>query len=355
MNILQVIPNLRVAGAETMCENLSVELKNKGNNVTVVSLYSEETIISKRLKENSINVIFLDKKPGFDISIIRKIRRIIYQYEIEVVHAHLYASLYAMIAAIKSKVFKRFVTIHTIASNDNSKIGRLVNRFLFQKCNVTPIALTETIRDSIVKEYNVLPNKIPIIYNGIPINKYSPKKDYSLLDRFVICHVGRFSKVKNHELMIYTINEIKNKIPNIKLSFVGSGEQLELMKEKASGLGVLDIVSFEGLQADVKKYLEIADIFILPSEYEGMPMTLIEAMASGLPIIASNVGGIPDIVRPGIDGILIAPNIKELSDAIIELYSSKTLRESLGTSARKRSAYFSSEKMADDYLKVYNN
>jgi glycosyltransferase involved in cell wall biosynthesis len=353
MKIAQIIPNLRVGGAEIMCENLAKALIHNKHEVFIVSLYDDETIITKRLMSFGIKIYFLHKKSGPDFGLIRRLVSILKSEKPDVVHAHLYAASYAMIAAVLSGCKSRILTIHSLAHEDNSVLGRLFNRILFHYANVIPVALSTQVQKTIIDQYKLPKEKVPIIYNGIDLDKCFPKSNYDLIDDFSILHVGRFSPVKNHETILNAFSYIIERILNAKLILVGEGELLQKAKDYASSKGLDSYVSFEGQQEDVYSYYCNADIFILPSIYEGMPMSIIEAMGSGLPIIASNVGGIKDMIDDGIDGLLIDPTTENLISAIVDLYESKDKRISMGKKAYVKSKEYSSKTMAEKYLQLY--
>lgn len=198
MKIIQVIPLLDLAGAETMCENLTNSLLKLGHEVTVVSLYNYHSAITERMQRNGINIIYLNKKNGIDVSIIFKLIKIFKEYNPDVVHSHLYAGKYAHIAASICRIPCKIYTIHNIAEKEAGRLNRLFNRFLFKKCNVIPVSLSEEIRKSVMKEYNMESATTPVVFNGVPMDKCHKKKDYAGNNK--ILHVGRFATAKNHEV-----------------------------------------------------------------------------------------------------------------------------------------------------------
>ena len=113
------------------------------------------------------------------------------------------------------------------------------------------------------------------------------------------------------------------------------------------------MIEFSGLQSNVYPFLKEADCFILPSLYEGMPVTLVEAMGCGMPIIASSVGGVSDMIEDGVSGLLIQPTAVDLASAIKKLINDDIFREQIGMNARNRSKQFSAEQMYDGYDKIY--
>ena len=355
MKVIQVIPAFRLAGAEVMCENLCVALKNAGVDVIAVSLYSENTAITDRLDKKGVRIEYLDKKPGFDASVIMKLVHLFKIEKPDVVHTHIYASKYALPAAAIAGVKKKIHTVHSMAQKEQGSLGKKVNTFMYQHCGVVPVALSSEVKKSIGEVYGLQESIIPVVYNGIDLSKCIRKNDYESNDVFTIVHVGRFMKVKNHKTLIRAFAGFAEKKESVRLQLLGEGELLDEMKDYAEKLKVADKVEFLGLQSNVYPYLNKADVFCLPSEYEGVPMTLIEAMGTGLPIVASNVGGIPDMLVNGENALLVEPNYVAVEKAIEKLYNDVEFRIRLGNAAALRSEEFSAKVMASSYIKIYRS
>ena len=355
MKVIQVIPAFRLAGAEVMCENLCVALKNAGVDVIAVSLYSENTAITDRLDKKGVRIEYLDKKPGFDASVIIKLVHLFKKEKPDVVHTHIYASKYALPAAAIAGVKKKIHTVHSMAQKEQGSLGKKVNTFLYRHCGVVPVALSSEVKKSIGEVYGLQESIIPVVYNGIDLSKCIRKNDYEANGVFTIVHVGRFMKVKNHKTLIRAFARFAEKKESTRLQLLGEGELLDEMKDYAEKLKVADKVEFLGLQSNVYPYLNKADVFCLPSEYEGVPMTLIEAMGTGLPIVASNVGGIPDMLVNGENALLVEPNYIAVEKAIEELYNDVEFRIRLGNAAALRSEEFSAKVMASRYIKIYRS
>ena len=139
---------------------------------------------------------------------------------------------------------------------------------------------------------------------------------------------------------------------DVHIWFLGDGETQSRITQLVKEKHLEDNVSFEGVKA-VSEYLVNADIFILPSKYEGMPMSLIEAMGVGLPIVASDVGGIPNMIKNEEEGLLIEPTVEQLKKAICRLIDNKELRTKIGKGAYKKSSEYSAERMTESYFELY--
>ncbi len=352
MKIIQVIPTLGTGGAEIMCENLTYELIKMGHTVIVVSLFDEETTITQRLTENGVDIRYMGKKLGLDLSLFGKLKRLFKQEKPDAVHTHLYASKYAFVAAKRAKVKRVVHTLHSIAVQESPKSTRIVNGFFFKHGGVTPAALSKLVQNTIVEEYGLLPESVPVIHNGVSLTNCIAKTDYHIDDRFKILHIGRFVEVKNHVGMVNAFKRFHEKFPQSELHLVGDGNTKESIEQLVQQYGLSSAVIFHGAQKNVFGFLHEADIFTLPSLYEGMPMTLIEAMGTGVPIVATAVGGVPDMLDDQ-SAQLIPVDEAALSEAWENYYTNKELRVSHGICAKEKAQAFSSEMMAKEYYKLY--
>ena len=352
MKIVQVMPEFDLAGAETMCENLIYELLKLGHEVIVISMYDYNSAITERLEKAGVDVRYLGKKPGLDISMIYKFFCLFRRLHPDVIHTHRYCAQYAVPAAVIAGVKHRVHTVHNVAQKENSKYARRLNGYFFKHCHVIPVALSELIRKTIVEEYHIENGQIPVIFNGINKSKCKPKEDFSVNGKFKILHIGRFSEQKNHMGLIGAFKVFHNKYPESELWLIGDGEKKREIEQYVKVNNLINDVKFLGLQSNVYEHLREADIFALPSNYEGIPMTLIEAMGTALPIVATAVGGVPDMLDQN-SAQLVSVDEKEIAVAFEKYYLSEELRKLHGNSALKLVDCFSSEAMAKKYEKIY--
>lgn len=353
MKIIHILPSFDIGGAETMCEKLMYELVNLNCEVFAVSLYSKETDITRRLENNGIRIVYLDKKRGLDFSQIWKLYKLFRTEKPNVVHTHLYALKYVAIASIMAKINVRVHTIHSVAQKESEKVSRLLNRVLFKTGLVVPVSLSKAIQETVIEEYNIKEEKTPYIYNGMPIDEYIPKKDYSFGKKIKILHVGRFSPVKNHKRLVETFEIVHKKYPMSQLLLAGGGELENEIKLLVKEKGLESAVEFKGVVSDIGKLMETVDIFCLTSEYEGISMAVIEAMASALPIVSTGVGGINDMIESGESGILCKCDAQEIAKELIKMIEDEHLRQRMGQAALLKSKDFSAEKTAKEYLRLY--
>lgn len=353
MKILQVIPYFCFGGAETMCENLTYALIKQGHAVTVVSLFGERTPISQRMERAGVKLIYLDKKLGLDLSMVAKLRKIMMQERPDAVHTHLDVIKYAVAAAKLAGIRRCVHTVHNVAQKEaEGRLQKIINGTYFRLGWSVPVALSPQVQQTILSFYGMKEEKVPVIYNGVELSRCLEKTDYENCNTLI--HVGRFNEQKNHQGLLRAFQIILKQYPQCVLKLVGDGELRQEMQQLAGELGIEEKVQFLGSQSNVYPYLQEADIFLLPSNYEGMPMTIIEAMGTGLPVVASRVGGVPDMITDRVSGMLTGREPEDVARVVLELMEDPALRKALGENAKLESKRFSAEYMAEEYSKVYS-
>lgn len=354
VRILQVMPEFGLAGAEIMCETLCYQLQASGKyNVVVVSLFDFHSPITERMEDRGIKILYLGKKQGLDLSVIQKLYRVMKDYRIDIVHTHRYVMQYTIPAAILARVKVRIHTVYNIASKEVEGYRKKLAYWFYKFNNVVPISISPLIQNTVVEQYHITKSQTPVVYNGSDLHRCLVKHDYVASKPFRIVHIGRFNPQKNHGAIIEAAEILKRDGIDIHINLIGGAGNEESRKLEVKQKDLTDMIEFSGLQSNVYPFLKEADCFILPSLYEGMPVTLVEAMGCGVPIIASSVGGIPDMIEDGVSGLLIHPIATDLASAIKKLIIDDVFREQIGKNARNRSKQFSAEQMYEGYDKIY--
>lgn len=351
---MQFMPQFGLAGAETMCENLTYELINQGHNVCVVSFYDYHSPITCRLEQKGVPLVYLYKKSGFDFGVIKKVRNAIKEFRPDILHTHLYILKYVALASVGLPIKGIVHTVHNIAQKENNAVDRFINRILFKKKNIVSVALSNEIRKTIHEVYKLPINNIPVVFNGVTLNAKYRKDDYSPGNKIQIINIGRYTNVKNQLTLIEAVKRLHANDYHIKLDIYGDGPLKAQINQKIRELNAEEYIHENGLTDNVTDKLINSDIFVLPSIYEGMPMTIIEAMAVGLPVVASNVGGIPDMIKDNKNGLLCGTDIDSIYYCILRLIKDNSLRETIGKNAVSQATTFSSKHMANSYFKIYS-
>lgn len=337
-----------------MVESLSYALLRQGCAVLVVVLQSGETFLTERMRKKGVDLRLLGKRPGLDLSVFSRLAAIMRDFQPDVVHSHLPILQYVVPAARKAHVGNLVHTVHNMAEKETrSNLKRMLSRRYYRNGSVVPVALNEVTKRSVEDVYGLDASQVAIVANGIDLEAYEPKRDYSLSDPTRICHIGRFEEQKNHAALVDAAAQLKADGFDAVFDLYGVGSLMEEIKDAVAKKGLEGEFSFHGLTDNVPDALGKADLFVFPSVYEGMPMVLAEAMAAGLPIVAAAVGGIPDMLKDGENALLCDADAASVVSAIERLLSEESLRKSLGMAARERAADFSSDSMARAYLDIY--
>lgn len=306
LNVVHFIHGLNMGGAETLVKNYALLLDKSKFNVTVLCYEHCDSPYEDILRQNDIKVIYVcDKMPlcqkrDAASRIINHyqrywlVRRELRNLDPDIVHFHLSLSDYVKFAALKKDV-RLFYTQHFDATDlerDNPKSVATI-KWLMNHYNVQLIALNDEMRSSMNRIFETC--NVKILNNGVDLsiftNNISQKEKRVQLNipqnAFVVTHVGRFDPIKNHKFLIEIFQKIKEKKPEAYLLMVGKGETEQQIEEKLKSAGLEDSYSILHDRTDVAEILQASDAAVFPSFSEGLPLTLIEMQAAGLPCVAS--------------------------------------------------------------------
>jgi glycosyltransferase involved in cell wall biosynthesis len=208
-----------------------------------------------------------------------------------------------------------------------------------------------------------LPREPRVIANGVEAltpgrrDRENLRRSLGLLPGQVLgLTVGRLERAKDHALLLRAFSSIAAEIPQLHLALVGAGSLESDLRAQAAGLGLRDRTTFAGYHDDVTDWLKAADFFVLSSAHEGLPLSLLEAMAHGLPVVATAVGGIPEVLQGSGAGLLVPPGDEgTLGRAMANLAREPELRRQMGSRAQERSGSFSLDGMIDRYCDLYES
>jgi N-acetyl-alpha-D-glucosaminyl L-malate synthase BshA len=202
---------------------------------------------------------------------------------------------------------------------------------------------------------------IHVIPNFVDSNAFSPNpcEDESIGIRkdLVIAHVSNFRPVKRVHDLVYAMAIIKKEVPDVSLMLIGDGPDRHSVEMLIKRLNLKSNIVLTGFRSDVAHLLRCSDVVVLCSETESAPLTLLEGMSCGLPVIATNVGGIPEIIQDGINGFLVpSKNPEAIAEKLLKLNANSELRKQLGTTARETVLKrYTADKVVDQYLKIFES
>ncbi len=337
---------------------------------SVIFCLTEKGELAKKIKNNRIKVYELHKKKGNDFLISIRLGKLLQLEQIDIIHSNNWSTFVESVLAklYARKNIKLMYTQHGMEMNDfESKAKRFFrNRlrqclfFFLDQC----IAVSLATKKFINKEWIVPEKDVRLIYNGVDFSELkvdSNKKNKLRLsfgikeNEIVIGSVGRLMKVKNYPLLIKAVSLLYQKNKKVKLLFVGNGPEKNHLNAIAEQMKLENNIIFAGQRDDVTELLSIMDIFVLPSISEGISLALLEAMAAGLPVIATSVGGNKEIIQDGINGLLVeSDNEKELFKAMQLIISEKKINEQIRKNGLLRvKSIFSLDRMVKDYQIIY--
>ncbi len=300
-----------------------------------------------------INLIFFLKKNPYHI-----------------VHTHnSKAGFLGRLAAKLARVPVIIHTVHGFAFHDQEPpwrqtLFRNLERAASRWCDKM-IFISQPLIDCALREQIVAEEKTVKIYSGIELDLFRPatsrtknnsRKKWNIDQRAAV--IGIVSKLwegKGHVILLEAFKELKKEMKDAFLVIVGEGDLYDKLVRIANRNGLSDSVLFTGFQLDVSEIIATFDVAVLPSFFEGMGRVLLESMAMGKPVVASRVGGIPDLVEHGINGLLVTPgDTQELTDALQKILNDKKLAQRLGKEGQKRvKEQFSADVMVQSIEKVY--
>ncbi|WP_424597126.1 glycosyltransferase [Caldisericum exile] len=354
MKILNLIDSLYAGGAESLLKNFVIEAKNYPNfKIDVCTLYSRN-VYKEDLLKNGINLYDLSLPFKYDFSGIFKLVKLIRENSYDIVHVHLFpADLFGALASLfVDKKTKFIFSEHSIYNRRrNFKLYKPIDIFVYSRYKRI-VCVSNLVKEELINYIPRLVSKVIVIKNAIPVDdiKEDIQKIYDVL------FVGRLEKEKGVDILIKAVYEIQSKQSlNLKVALVGDGSLKSEYKKLVKYLSLEDNIKFLGIRRDVEKLMRLSKIFVLPSRYEGLPMVILEAMANRIPIIATKVGGIPEVIEDGIEGLLVEPESKdELTKKILYLLNNPSLREQLSKNAfEKVKSEYSIQSYTQRMLKLY--
>ena len=266
----------------------------------------------------------------------------------DIVHTHGWDADLVTALAIRGLGIKHVSHIRTLSTwardaGFRRRLRLVLTRWALRQSKSVFIAVSEAARGSASKHIGISLGSIRTIPNGVDLEPFIRNRRAYVSDyhqrrpSVVLGAAGRLAPEKGVDILIQSIALLGLKDADIKVRIAGEGRMRAMLGELAQRLGVSSQVEFVGMVADMSMFYRELDIFVLPSLAEGMPRSVIEAMASGLPVIATKVGGVPELIEDGVDGVLVdAMDPNALAEQIARLLKDVTMRRQLGLKAAKR-------------------
>lgn len=361
--VLYLTTNSKMGGTERVIFNLARHFHGRDYAVHVATLMGPGTL-QELLAAEGVPATHLEMRSKIDVPVILRLRRLLREFEPDLFCTYLFHANHLGRIVARLSGFSRIITVQESADlwrrwhhniPDRATAG-LVSQF---------IANSEAVKTRFCAFARVGPERVRVIHNGIdlapyrdpdPATRAEARAELGLAEGEVafitVAHVFAY---KGYFELVAAAEEVARQHPEARWLFVGSGRADEAVRDRIRAAGLENRVRMLGIRTDVPRLLQAADGFVLPSHWEGCPLSLLEAMAAGLPVIASRVGGIPELVTEGETGLLTPPGeAGPLADAMAGLVEDGNTRASLGARGRERAlAEFGLETQLERTRDVY--
>lgn len=362
IRVFHMIDGLTFGGAETLLRDLAAGLETHGYQITVG--YSTPGPFVSELKNKGLNLVHFPRLGLIDPFMMMRLVQYMRKNQPQVFHAHLFKSdFHGRLAARLAGVP---VVVSTLHNNDvwanNWIMGHLYGSTSIWVDRL--IAVSEEVKTFHIQKTGVSPEKVIVIENAVDVQAFTGHEEAAKriraefgisLDAPVFGIVGRLKPQKNIPMFLQAAVGILHEIPNARFLIVGDGPLLNDLKLKAQDIGLFPSVIFTGMRNDIPAILRSLDVLVLSSLWEGLPVILLEAMASSLPSVVTSVDGVVGVAEPDVTALLVpSGDHRELSKACIRLARDPELRRKMGWAARERvTRNYSLDRMIDRVSELY--
>ncbi len=353
LRVAHLMQYFAIGGLERMVERLSVASKSRGVETLVIA-YLGDGPIRASLEEQGVQTQMLDGGPGLHPGLIWRIRSVLRREQIDVLHTHhLGPFVYGAPAAVLAGC-GRIHTEHSHELYDTTR-RKLVGAMM------SPLAEVVAVTPEISEFRTRFPGRCSVITNGVPLPSIEPSmraRGRALLgaeqDRFVVGCAARLSPEKNHAGLLEAFSQLLRDEPRSLLACAGDGPLADGLRSEATRAGVGEHVRWLGPVEDMNHFYAALDVCVLNSTREGLPLCLLEAMSFGIPVVATDVGGVGELIADGA-GILVPPQApRVLASALRSLAAQPERANEIGRVGKSRiHAQYSIDQMVDRYVELY--
>lgn len=341
-----VLHVMQVAGAEMLVTE--IVRRTRGMLEPMIFCLDDIGPLGEQLRDEGVEVIDLKRRPGRDYRVAWRMSRLIRQRGIELIHAHQYTPYFyaALAKLILGGAFRLILTEHGRNFPDTvSHKRRLTNRWLLGPFADAITGVCQFSVDGLAQQDGFSRKKMTIINNGITLDRYTPADDRGAIRarlkldpaRRYIGNIARFHLVKDQAMLLHAFAGVAAARADVDLLLVGDGSLRGTLTELVRSLGLDSRVHFLGVRSDVPDILRALDVFALTSLSEAASLTLLEAMATGVPVVVTAVGGNPELVRHGIDGLHVPRgDAGATALALLRILGDPGAASVMGSSARQR-------------------
>jgi glycosyltransferase involved in cell wall biosynthesis len=354
---------MQVAGAEMLVAEIIRRLGPRL--IPIVICLDAVGELGEQLRKEGITVTSVGRHPGLDLGVPRRLAGVLRDHRVDVVHAHQYTPFFysALAKLLPSSGWRLLFTEHGRHYPDVvSPKRRLANRLVLSRLADQVTAVCEFSARSLAEKDGFSARSVEVIENGIDLPA-PPSETRDVLRgrlgldagrQYITC-VARFHPVKDHRTLLRAFERLAGETPQADLLLVGDGQLRSALEEETNRLGIRSRVRFLGVRHDVPSLLGASDVFVLSSVSEASSLTLLEAMAARLPVVVTDVGGNPEIVRHDIEGLLVPrADPEQLAGALLRILGDPGLGRRMGEAGRRRvEAHFRLDQTIARYYECY--
>ncbi len=360
ITLLHVIIGNGFGGLEKVVYHIIKNVDQRKYNC-ILLCFQEPDILREMFARTGVTIISLGLSRGIHYSIPGRINAVVKEYGVDIIHCHDFQPfLYCALSQLFSKRCKLVFTEHSGAFS-LSRRHRWLLRLLYPVVD-RKVMVSEELRAFYIEKLRVKEKGLVTIYNGVDRPEFANnvicdkvKEELQLQGKFIVGTAVRLMPQKGLGYLVDAFKSLVEKEENIFLLIIGDGRSRNELEERVQALGLQNNVCFLGYRDDAVQLLPLFDIYILPSLWEGLPLGLLEAMFSRKAVIATEVGGIPEVVTSGENGILIPPADSEaIVQAVLRLYNNDEEREKIGANALQSvEKSYSTATMVNRYQELY--
>lgn len=361
--VCQLLHTLNVGGAEILASQYAERSADVAR--TIFVCLEELGDLGQRLRDRGAEIQVFSRRPGFDYQLTRDLGEFFRSRGVDIIHAQQYTPFfYAALSRLPRGGPPILFTEHGRTFPDFRRPKRvLANRFLL-RAQDRVVAVGNQVKQSLVANEGIAANRIEVIYNGIDVEAFqrdvevrtATRRELGIVDSDIaVMQVARLNHLKDHLTAVRAWQRLKPH-RSIRLFFIGDGEEREAIEKLIEELRLASTVTLLGTRTDVSRLLNAADMFLMTSVSEGIPLTLIEAMANGLPCVSTDVGGIGEVIVNEETGLLsFAGDDEAIAANVLRMADSLEQRQQFGNAGRERAAeLFSDRVMHDRYHRLYH-
>lgn len=357
-SIVHVLSSFGVGGQERVALDLAIGQKARGHDVVAISLApAPDGAMADEFREHGITALRVPKRRGLDLTLVPRLARALRRHRADVVHTHnplplIYGAPAARLAGAAA--------IHTKHGLNPGSLGHRILRRAAAQLVYAFVAVSETTCEQAKAQRDAPLARMHTIANGIRLDRYRPdhevraaaRVELGLGDAWVVGTVGRLDTYKNQAMLVRAVAPLLSS--DFRLVIVGDGPARGEVEAEIAKLREPRWVVMTGRRMDVPRLIPAFDVFALSSKTEGLPLVVPEAMAAGLPIVTTAVGGLPGVVDDGKTGLVVPVDESALRDALAKLANDRPLARAMGERAREIALdRYSADRMVEAYLDLY--